>query len=298
MFLEFFSKTVCPCKEQKTHNTTTNTSPTKPRQDPSTKNPADYRKKRSFCSFCAFAEKNAVSLAKTDCKGGKNSHVDRAKRVETSWGNCKSKFNSFTQRPSRFRTQPVRREETPTRFLHKIPAYCLEFCAFAEKNAVSLAKTDCKGALAPKKPFLIKNRKPKPPNPALTPKKPCLTKSPEPKPRIQLALNSLIRTPASNKESMALGALWHPKKAVSQSPNSAYAEFGTQIAGFIGERSTARRKRAYYPRILPCRILGFWHRAFAQERAVPVPKRLSLKVCLLLKKQIFAAFLKARFFLL
>ena len=31
-----------------------------------------------FWSFCAFAERNAVSLAKTDCKGGKNGHVDRA----------------------------------------------------------------------------------------------------------------------------------------------------------------------------------------------------------------------------
>ena len=54
------------------------------------------------------------------------------------------------------------------------------FCAFAEKNAVSLAKTDCKGALAPKKPCLTKS--PKPPNPALAPKKPCLTKSPKPNP--------------------------------------------------------------------------------------------------------------------
>ena len=68
------------------------------------------------------------------------------------------------------------------------------FCAFAERNAVSLAKTDCKGALAPKKPFLIKNR--------------------EPKPRIQLTLNSVIRMPISNKEGMAYGgpgALWHLK---------------------------------------------------------------------------------------
>ena len=30
-------------------------------------------------------------------------------------------------------------------------AFC-SFCAFAERNAVSLAKTGCKGALAPKKP--------------------------------------------------------------------------------------------------------------------------------------------------
>ena len=73
-------------------------------------------------------------------------------------------------------------------------------------------------------------------------------------------------------------ALWHQKshvfpKTVSQSPNSACAEFGNQTAGSIGVRSTARRKRAYYPRILPCRILGFWHKAVAQETAVPVPKR-------------------------
>ena len=47
----------------------------------------------------------------------------------------------------------------------------LEFCAFAEKNAVSLfaeknavslANQDCKGALASKKPCLSKNREPKP----------------------------------------------------------------------------------------------------------------------------------------
>ena len=41
------------------------------------------------------------------------------KRVETSWGSCKSKFNSFTQRPSRFRTQTSRYEKAKTRFLHK-----------------------------------------------------------------------------------------------------------------------------------------------------------------------------------
>ena len=69
--------------------------------------------------FCAFAEKNAVSLANQDCKGGQNGHVDRAKRVETSWGSCKSKFNSFTQRPSRFRTQTSRYEKAKPRFLHK-----------------------------------------------------------------------------------------------------------------------------------------------------------------------------------
>ena len=42
----------------------------------------------------------------------------------------------------------------------------LEFCAFAEKNAVSLAKPDCKGALAHKKPLLTKRPKPKPTNSA------------------------------------------------------------------------------------------------------------------------------------
>ena len=74
---------------------------------------------QEFCLAEFFAEKNAVSLANQDCKGGQNGHVDRAKRVETSWGSCKIKINSFTQRFSRFRIQPVRHEETPTRFLHK-----------------------------------------------------------------------------------------------------------------------------------------------------------------------------------
>ena len=59
----------------------------------------------------------------------------------------------------------------------------LQFCAFAEKNAVSLAKPDCKGALAQKKPLLTKRPKPKPTNSALASKKPYITKSHEPKPR-------------------------------------------------------------------------------------------------------------------
>ena len=42
----------------------------------------------------------------------------------------------------------------------------LGFCAFAEKNAVSLAKPGCKGALAHKKPFLTKSRASKPTNSA------------------------------------------------------------------------------------------------------------------------------------
>ena len=73
--------------------------------------------------------------------------------------------------------------------------------------------------------------------------------------------------------------LWHQKshvfpKTVSQSPNSACAEFGNQTAGSIGVRSTARRKRAYYPRILPCRILGFWHKAVAQVSLILSHKNL------------------------
>ena len=47
----------------------------------------------------------------------------------------------------------------------KSVAFC-SFCAFTEKNAVSLAKPDCKGALAHKNPFLTKRREPKPPNSA------------------------------------------------------------------------------------------------------------------------------------
>ena len=34
--------------------------------------PANYRKKRSFLQFCAFAEKNAVSLTNQGCKGCQN----------------------------------------------------------------------------------------------------------------------------------------------------------------------------------------------------------------------------------
>ena len=121
-----------------------------------------------------------MSLAKTDCKGGQNSHVDRAKRVETSWGNCKSKFNSFTQRPCRFRTQPVRREETPTRFLHKksgkqsgafVPLQRETQCLWQKliaKAAKSVGRNDR----------------------LWHPKSPCLPKAPSQSPRIQLTLNS------------------------------------------------------------------------------------------------------------
>ena len=108
-------------------------------------------------------------------------------------------------------------------------------------------------------------------NPALASKKPLLTKSPKPK------LTDSAFADFGNSPQVPL-ALWHQKshvfpKTVSQSPNSACAEFGNQTAGSIGVRSTARRKRANYPRILLCRILGFWHKAVAQETAVPVPKR-------------------------
>ena len=96
--------------------------------------------------------------------------------------------------------------------------------------------------------------------------------------------------------------LWHlksPYLAKSREPkptNSAYAEFANQNAGSIdgfGTEKTptyqkplakAPKKNAGFkggnrqtiPRIRLRRILKFWHRAFAQGRAVPVPKRLSL----------------------
>ena len=98
--------------------------------------------------------------------------------------------------------------------------------------------------------------------------------------------------PISNKEGTAYGGpgvLWHLKnpdlpKAPSQSR--------TQPAEFQSEN------RHIIPGIRLSRIPEFWHMAFAQDRAVQVPKRLSLKLFLLLKKQIFAAFLKAQFPLL
>ena len=106
-------------------------------------------------------------------------------------------------------------------------------------------------------------------------KSPALSKAVSPSPRIQLALNSVIRTPASNKEGTAYGgpgALWHQKshylpKAPSQSR--------TQPAEFQSEN------RHIIPEFGASRIPEFWHMAFAQDRAVQVPKRLSLKVCLL-----------------
>ena len=75
--------------------------------------------------------------------------------------------------------------------------------------------------------------------------------------RIQLALNSLIRTPVS------------------------FAEFANQNAGFIGEKTFQGENRQTIPRIRLRRILEFWHKAFAQEMAFSMPKRLSLIFCLL-----------------
>ena len=160
-------------------------------------------------------------------------------------------------------------------------------------------------ALAPKKPRLTKGRKPKPPNSALAPKKPLLTKRREPKPpnsayaefgnqnaefhwrlwhlnnfallnapsqslRIQLALNSGIRTPVPQ-------ALWHlkshcltksrepkppnsalaPKKPLltkrrePKPPNSAYAEFGNQNAEFHWRKNIPRREPRQAPSTKP-----------------------------------------------
>ena len=39
-------------------------------------------KSAAFCSFCAFAEKNAVSLANQGCKGSKSRLPDRADEAE------------------------------------------------------------------------------------------------------------------------------------------------------------------------------------------------------------------------
>ena len=76
-------------------------------------------KSTAFCSFCAFAEGNAVSLAKTDCKGGQNvgrndrlwhlKSPDLSKAVSQSpriplW-HPKSRY--LPKAPSQIRTQPA-----------------------------------------------------------------------------------------------------------------------------------------------------------------------------------------------
>ena len=77
----------------------------------------------------------------------------------------------------------------------------LEFCAFAEKNAVSLANQGCKGGQNVGRNDRLWHLKSR-----------YLPKAPSQSPRIQLALNSVIRMPISNKEGTAYGGpgvLWH-----------------------------------------------------------------------------------------
>ena len=138
-----------------------------------------------------------------------------AKRVETSWGSCKSKFNYVTQRPSRFRIQTSRYEKAKPRFLHRKPANhprirlrrILELCAFAEKNAVFLTNQGCKGGKSVGRNDRLWH-----------PKSPSLLKPSSPSHRIRLTLNSVIRMPISNKEGTAYGgpgALWHLKPCLT-----------------------------------------------------------------------------------
>ena len=136
------------------------------------------------------------------------------------------KSPALPKAPSQIRTQPAefqRRENTPRRKAadnrKKLHFLQLWHRAFAQKRLWG-----SRSALASKKPLLTKGRKPKPRIPLWHLKKPALLKATSP--RIPLTLNSVIRMPASNKESTAYGgpgALWHLKspalpKAPSQSP--------------------------------------------------------------------------------
>ena len=94
----------------------------------------------------------------------------------------------------------------------KIRQTVWSFCAFAEKNAVSLAKPDCKGGKSVGRNDRLWHLK-----------SPCLPKASSQSPRIQLALNSVIRMPISNKEGTAYGGpgvLWHPKSRYLPKPSS------------------------------------------------------------------------------
>ena len=73
-----------------------------------------------FFSFCAFAEKNAVSLTNQGCKGGKS--VGRDDRL---W-------------PPKLCAAKTKLCATKNRHNY------LKFCAFAKKNAVSLTNQGCK----------------------------------------------------------------------------------------------------------------------------------------------------------
>ena len=105
--------------------------------------PANYRKKRSFLQFCAFAEKNAVSLAKPDCKGAlahKNPFLSKRPkpkpRIQLTLNSGKDAGSTGENAYQGGNRQTIQE-------------FCfaefLSFCAFAEKNAVSLTNQGCKG---------------------------------------------------------------------------------------------------------------------------------------------------------
>ena len=164
-----------------------------------------------------------MSLAKTDCKGGKS--VGRNDRLWHQKNPDLSKASSQS---------------------HRIPLWHLK--------SPDLSKASSQSHRIPLWHL----------------KSPDLSKAVSQSPRIPLSLNPVIRMPISNKEGTAYGgpgALWHLKsrylpKAPSQirtQPPSSKAKTGILSREFGASR-----------------IPEFWHRAFAQERAVPVPKRLSL----------------------
>ena len=136
MFLEFFSKTVCPRKEQKNPQYHNQYKPHKTPESPSTKNRqtiSGIRSKPNSQVLCLCREKRCFFDKPRLQRRPKQS----CRPSDSEWRHLEAVAKS------RLILSP--KDLPKPRFLHKIPAYCLEFCAFAERNAVSLAKTDCKG---------------------------------------------------------------------------------------------------------------------------------------------------------
>ena len=125
---------------------------------------ANYHKNSAqaeFLCFCVFAGKNTVYLANQSCKDGESKalcHKNEALCHKKGLG-VQGRFGTYkaltSQKPQAKATD--RRYQRQKRIPRRKPANYrkkrsfLQFCAFAEKNAVSLTNQGCKGALAPKK---------------------------------------------------------------------------------------------------------------------------------------------------
>ena len=147
--------------------------------------------------FCVFAGKNAVYLANQSCKDGKSKALcHNQKQTIQEFGTAE--FLSFG-----------------TRQLHKLRVFRCQNEALCHKAR----HRGSRGALAHKNSLLTKRREPKPTNSACAEFANQNANAVSQSLRIQLALNSLIRTPVSLAEK-------HSKaKTGKLSPEFGFAEF-------------------------------------------------------------------------